>query len=1269
MSRGINFRWLGVILLAALVAAGGREVAAAEAMAGKLVQVQGQVTVRRAGAAVWEPARVNQDLFPGDAVQTGPLSRAAILAADESQIKLNENTLFVLKSAAPSARLGWGETVPAAAPAGPAVSLYQVPRGEIWLRNSNEKFRFELETPAVTAAVRGTEFNLRVAADGFTSLALLTGLLELVNPQGRLLLNPGEEGLARPGEAPSKRVLLSPPDAVQWSLYYPGIVSFRDLPLSAGAGAASAPEGAVGVAALVGQAEAEYDQGNPAQAREAAAAALARDPGNPGALTVLGWISLQRHEPREAEHFFRQVRLPEERAVIGLALAWYRQGKVRDAVELMARSRARLAPGPRFTAMEGYFALMAGQVDRAHTLLVAAAAQDQAAALPRALLAQIYLVQNRKDQARTAAGQALAADPRSPVSHLSLALVEMASFRLDAARARLEKAISLDPGFVDAYLYLARLWLGGDYLDRARQTLDTALKLAREEAEVLSLAGFVRLGYRDFDGAAALFRRAIQANPGLGEPHLGLGHCFFRERDPRRGLTEILTATLLEPRVSLYQSFLGKSLYQVRAFDKALKTYDYAKTLDPRDPTPYLYKGIALTDLNRPGEAVTEFNRSIDLNDNQAVFRSRLMLDRDLAVRNYNLAYAYTNLGLDDWAYSKALTAVKADPTNSSAQLFLASTFSSTRQRVGASGSALLLYRLLSPANQNTFSKGNDYTPMFEMPYLRTLAAATGGLWDSRSQTIQNYSLEVYGGLPGAAGDVSFNYLKDEGFRRHNSDLTNYSVLGFLKWEPQPKTSLYAFSQYFDTDQGDRLYLSDGDYRNMPFWRQRYRTRIVEGGLVQRFTPNAIFLAYMSYTRISNRTHNFETGSGSTPYDLKYYDLGPGQPPLPPGWYAIDQGVADYTYKLYRQTTDDLQFFNPQVQHMLILGPHTLMAGFDYFRGKTTYRYSEQLARYFHTFTYGLQTFLVNGNTGQTFDLGQWWDPYIFPLNERDSRAYLRNFGPPKWSYTAYLLDYWRVAPNLIVELGGTLEAVKTPQEAVGRTTSKTKVNPRLGINYSLTPQHTLRLGAYTTMSPHPLFQASLLPGEVAGVPYQINAFDGADVREIGASWEAQWGPRTFTFLRAGAFRVSNPLIVFDNGPVTWLTWKEYYTSLVFNQIIGPYVGLSLGAAWKRVDHQYDGTVDFNELDAGAKLVFWHKSGFRAYVSSLLVYQKPTTQASRLFGLANAGVGYELPGKRGLIFLNVTNIFNRRSGYLLEPIRLDPFFASRQITLRAALYF
>ena len=135
-------------------------------------------------------------------MRTGPASRAAILCMDESQIKLNENTIVILKSITPFSQAATGRLPRrrSSLPAPP--SHYQVPQGEIWLRNKHEKFRFELETPAVTATIRGTELNIKVQRNGTTRSSLLEGNVCLANPQGEVCLRPGEEGYAIPGQKP-----------------------------------------------------------------------------------------------------------------------------------------------------------------------------------------------------------------------------------------------------------------------------------------------------------------------------------------------------------------------------------------------------------------------------------------------------------------------------------------------------------------------------------------------------------------------------------------------------------------------------------------------------------------------------------------------------------------------------------------------------------------------------------------------------------------------------------------------------------------------------------------------------------------------------------------------------------------------------------------------------------------------------------------------------------------------------------------------------------
>ena len=101
-------RYMGWIILALLACWSAPERGSAmaeEPMVAKLVSIQGQVAVQRSGSKEWELCQVGQPLLAGDSVRTGPNSHASILCVDESQIKLNENTVVIMKSISPSPRL------------------------------------------------------------------------------------------------------------------------------------------------------------------------------------------------------------------------------------------------------------------------------------------------------------------------------------------------------------------------------------------------------------------------------------------------------------------------------------------------------------------------------------------------------------------------------------------------------------------------------------------------------------------------------------------------------------------------------------------------------------------------------------------------------------------------------------------------------------------------------------------------------------------------------------------------------------------------------------------------------------------------------------------------------------------------------------------------------------------------------------------------------------------------------------------------------------
>lgn len=1228
-------------------------------LAARLIYLQGQVSVMSGAKETWQPANINQDILVGDVVKTGPDSMAALLCVDESQIKLNENTKMVLTSVMPSPRLGLAAVTPAAAKEGPG-SVYQVPEGEAWIRNNKERFPFTVETPAVTAAIRGTEFNLRVSRDKISYVTLLGGKLHLANPHGELMLQPGEEGMARPGQAPLKRVLLQPADAVQWCLYYPGIFSFYDLPL-AEAGAPRAPPGEQ----LVAQAEVSYDRGQLAEAKAAAESALKSDPRNSRALTVLGWVSLQQQQPQEAEKYFRQTPRPSDRTLIGLALAHYRLGDATGAYRLMQEARHPIRPSPLFTAMNGYFALMVGKVEPAEAFLKEALEKQPTQVLAHSLLAQIYLVRNHKAKAREEASRALSQAPGSPLAQLSMALVEIACFELPKAAKHLQEALRLDPRFVTAYVYLAKIQLGSGYLDRAWNTINQALTLAPREGEVLALAGFVRLAFRDYSEAKKYFHRAIEANPGLGEPHIGLGIYYFRYREMDRGLAAMLTATLLEPRRSLYQSELGKAFYQVRSFDKALEAYDYAMKLDKNDPTPYLYKGIALTDLNRPGEAIRELNRSIELNDNQAVFRSRIMLDQDEAVRNYNLARPYAELGMNEWVYSKAITAVKKDPTNSSAYLFLTGAYLSTGERFGAMASSGLLYRLLSPANQNTFTQFNDYTPMFEMPYWRLQIQGGVGSWRER-RTIQSHNISSYGGIPGLAYYIEGNYSNDPGISR-NTDAKSYYAIPMLKWEPTVKNSLFSLFSYSDGKSGDII--AANEYLVSPYRRIFERKRNVEVGYVLRFSPAATLLAYFNYANNTLNLHDFRAESGSFPYQWGPYTISG----FPPGWYAYDQGSVTYDAWTNSRQSFPQEYVNFQMQQQLILGKHTFFGGVDYFSG--TRRYSAQALSQvlYKNFIYGNLSSIYN-DIGQLIWSGQLYPPFTAPLNIMTQLEQAKSFHPPQRSLSFYLLDYWRLHPNLLVELGLFKDIAKTPKPIYPTPIYTSNWSPRLGINYQINARHTLRLAVQQHVNTHYFSNPSLAPPDVASFPWQINIFEGGLVREVGLAWEAQWDSKTFTTLRSDIHRISNPTYITGPDQVSYRiyeNYKRYVAGFILNRILGNYWGLALGVEAKKFDPAFkvSGSLDFWEYGGAAGLFFWHHSGWFSNLNANLVRQDLTDRGDTFFGLVNFQLGYQFPRKRGEAALMITNLLDHHFFYQREFLTEHLFYPARRIMFRLALYF
>ncbi len=416
--------------------------------AGIIISIQGQVDATH--EAVRGRARLRQDLFVGDAIHTGAASRAAILLVDETQLKVNANSTLELRAIGPRP----GEPTPVAVPS-PVRTILQILQGQVWVRGRGKAGFFEIQSPAITASIRGSEFDLAVAPDGESRIVVLEGLVHYRSAVGEVELRRGEAATARAGAEPAKAVVLRPDDAVQWSFYYPAIVSPRDYPFvspdpqelerqlqqlsrvggallaAAGSAALQAPPGPVD--RLVRRGEILRDLGRREEARAAFEEALRLDPGNPRARTGLGWLFLEANRPAEALAEFRQTypRLPI--TVVGQALALYRLGRLPEATEIAEDGKALFPGSPLVLTQAAFFHLLQGRVEEARGEVDEALRIDPRYGPAHELLARVFLVQNQIQAAVEAAQRAVQANPRSPGALLTLSLVRQAEFQLDEA--------------------------------------------------------------------------------------------------------------------------------------------------------------------------------------------------------------------------------------------------------------------------------------------------------------------------------------------------------------------------------------------------------------------------------------------------------------------------------------------------------------------------------------------------------------------------------------------------------------------------------------------------------------------------------------------------------------------------------------------------------------------------------------------------------------------------------------------------------------------
>ncbi|SFI68325.1 TonB-dependent receptor [Nitrosomonas sp. Nm34] len=520
---------------------------------------------------------------------------------------------------------------------------------------------------------------------------------------------------------------------------------------------------------------------------------------------------------------------PDEKIVAkSLQLIWrtsvehYRRGRLIEALSVLDQIDPQQLTTP-LLIYRAELLLSVGRVDEAKANIEQAIQLQPGNNDGYALQAVIAVVQNDKESALSLANQAIELDRTSPTARLALSYAKQAHFKIEEALSAVEEAIRLDAKNALVWARLSELHLSTGYLDRALEAAQVAVSLNPNLGKTQTVLGFVHLLTTDTEKAKVVFTQAIQLDQADPLPRLGLGLALIREGKLEAGRIEIEIAASLDPANSLLRSYLGKAYFEEKRYPLASTQFDLAKERDPNDPTPWFYDAIQQQTQNQPVEALRDIQKSIQLNDNRAVYRSKLLLDQDQAARGSSLARIYDNLGFEKRALMETARSLSLDPANHSAHRFLSDAYVNIPRYEIARVSELLQAQLLQPVNINPVQPHlavadlniittsgpvipgfNEFAPLMERN--RPQLVASGIFGSNSTLGDEVVASAVYDRASVSLGQFHFD---TNGFKRNkpgeanNNDQTHNIYNAFMQYAFNPKFNVQVELRTRATEQGD----------------------------------------------------------------------------------------------------------------------------------------------------------------------------------------------------------------------------------------------------------------------------------------------------------------------------------------------------------------------------------------------------------------------------------------------------------------------------------
>jgi tetratricopeptide (TPR) repeat protein len=816
----------------------------------------------------------------------------------------------------------------------------------------------------------------------------------------------------------------------------------------------------------------------------------------------------------------------------------------------------------------------------------------------RALRAIIALTHHDRAGALRLARDAVRADRDSAAALIALSWAEQATFGFEAARASIEQALAVDPDNALAWARAAELHLADGHAVRGIEAARHAVTLAPELGYAHTMLGFGELLQLRHQAAATAFMRAVELDPAAPLARLGLGLALSRKRHVAEARIQIELAVLLDPGSALARSYVAKSYFDEHRGELSEAQLALAREFDPLDPTPWLYDALRKQAANRPVEALSDLRQAALLNEQRPVSRSSMRIDPDHGARSAGVGRLHRDLGFEQLAVIAGWRAVNDDPAEYSGHRLLADVYSTLPRHEIARVNELYQSQLLQPVNvtpippqlaeANLFILDRagpaelaftELAPLTAGNGVSFLGSAAAGGYGTRGE-----NLMLAGRHDGVAYSIGYFHFQSDGFRANN-DIDQTVANAFVQFRPGPRTSVMTELRHSDTATGDLRMLFDPDRFNR-LLRQHEQVDSLRVGLRHDLGGSNVLLASVI---VEDNDQAVRSGPG--------FRIGTRQTA-----YATDV----------------------QYQHRL-----------------------DRVA-------------LVSGLSYRSYDVDEatrWRIELPVPPFEIDTTA---SFVDTLSAASVYSYLHYSPRPRWTASFGATYDDVE------GRLIDRRGFHPKLGLTWEAGPDTTVRLAAVRTLQGWAASRHSIIPQleptQVAGFNQRYFGPEGERGRRYGAAVDHRAGARVYSGLEVSHRAISLPTGVFlPPSPVPELAMLDIDERLARAYVYWtPTDTLAFHAHYQYEHVDGNGALSVNSytvlrthrLPIG--LNWFHPQGFSAGLHGTRVHQhgefaaspfapgSPTTPGSDRFWSFDGSFGYRLPRRRGMVSLNVHNLFGRR---------------------------